>query len=330
MDQTRQHTSLTPMFIEIVHSRTEPNDIPPVLTAHETIMQLEADGQFEAVDSIVAAADEVNKIVRISRAEGEETRYLADIFTADQIIEMQRRIHNYLGTNIDSHLASSTMPKGFASYVGRLATYFMASEDLVTSQFGEFERRHSDPSANARGPYEKNSREYAVWANSLLLRQLDEFYQTDLKIELVGPTKEVENSRISWEKGIAESQFIVLDYVRDIITSNNSASTGSEVETMTVQDIESNILNLLTSRKQILTELMSINPLLAQQTDQTIESLLYFTQEVFHRGKIGTPRFKKEPANARRAIYRIEQLLTQANALAGTKENQAEIPIIDI
>lgn len=99
---------------------------------------------------------------------------------------------------------------------------------------------------------------------------------------------------------------------------------------MTIDDIEQNITNLLINRKRLVTEIGSINPMLAEQVDQGIDTIGQFTTEVFHRGRMGAQRFRKEPDAARRAIRRVETLLIHAASLAEARDDQAEIPVLEL
>lgn len=317
--------------IELLHTRSEVSEVPPDQPANITIHNLQISGnEDKQIDEIIKAADEVNSLVSITRNTGERDEGILDIFTTQQINTMHQRITDYLGMSLDEHLKSLKAPIGYPYYVGRLATYFLAGNDDVTAQFGQFESRHTNPAHNAIGPRESNSREYANWGTNEILRQFKEFYQTDLMITLHGPMKPVEGSRISWERGIAECQFLVLDYVRDQITLT-PRSTGdlSEITTMSVEDIEQNLINLKINRDRIVTEVMTLNPVLADQLDNSIDHLSSFMVEVFHRGKMGEPKYRKYPENARRAIGKVELLLVQAAILYGSTENQEEIPILD-
>lgn len=325
-----QSNKLDVFGIEILHHRSDAVEVPPDCTASETLGNLEKHEQHEAYMDLADAAHEVSKVVVITRGTGEDKKELVDIFTAEQIIEMRDRIHGYLGKDIDSHLAEVAMPANYPYYIGRLATHFTASNSGLITSFGSFVDRHTDPLAKATGPKERNSRELANWANESLLKQFESFYQSELNIELVGPTKKVEGSRISWEKGIAESQFLVLDYVRDLLTTeNNTRAVKSEVRSMTISDIKINIVNLLVNKNRLVAELTTVNPIIAEQVASSIDGLRPFTTEVFHRGRLGKPRYEKEPDNARRALIRIETLLMNAASLAESRADQAEIPILD-
>lgn len=322
---------LTTFGIEIAHSRSEATEIPPDQSARETIADLDAVGDIEGLAAIAESVAEINKIVLIGRETEDRVLGLLDLFTATQLKEMRDRIHNYLGKDIDSHLKDISAPTGYPFYIGRLAMHFASPNDDVTSQFGGFERRHTDPSAHATGPREYNSREYANWANEELLRQFVSFYQAEFKVVLIGPTKVVEGSRVSWERGIAECQFLVLDYIRDLLAAGHSSGRATvETDSMTIDDIEQNITNLLINRKRLVTEIGSINPMLAEQVDQGIDTIGQFTTEVFHRGRMGAQRFRKEPDAARRAIRRVETLLIHAASLAEARDDQAEIPVLEL
>ncbi len=317
--------------VEIRHSYTAATEMPPEVSAAELLQQFEQEGDNEAARALDYAAYEVGQLVTITREVDGEADGLLDIFTGAQVIEMQKRIRDYLGKSLDEHLDDIKAAPGFSYYVGRLATHFFSSDDDVTTRFGDFVTNHIDPEPGARGPLEKNSREYANWANQALITQFNEFYQADFQIELAGPTKTVEGSRVSWERGIAESQFLILDYVRDLLAMGNSSRVTSEgVPTMTIDDLEANLRNLLLEKDRIVAEAKTINPILASQIEGSIEGLQSYTMGVFHRGRMDVPRFRKHPANARLAIVKVEALLFEAAAMAATREDQADIPILDL
>lgn len=322
---------LTTFGLEIVHSSTEINEVPSTTSARESLAEAKFNGDIERLDAIVFAVDEVSRVLRISRqSESDDIETLEDIFTAEQIEAMSNRMHEYLGMSIDEHLAKLEQPPGYPEYIGKLAMYFYTSEDIVTSSFGAFERRHTDPTLKASGPLERNSRQYATYANEMILKQFDSFYQAGFVVELVGPTKKVEGSRVSWERGIAECQFLALDYIRDLLAGGSSSKQDIARPSMTVEDIEENISNLILNHKRIVGEVMLLNHILAEQIDANISDIRDFTREVVHRGRFGTPRFRREPDAARRAIQRVEMLLVHAAALNETRADQEEIPILDL
>ncbi len=317
--------------IEILHSHAAVSEMPPEVSAAELMRDPIHETNSELVEELLDAAQEISGLVVISREDGKETHGLLDIFTAEQVLEMQKRVREYLGRSLEEHLADISSAPGYSYYIGRLATHFISSDDDVTTSFGSFVSNHIDPAPGARGPLERNSREYANWANHGLLKQFSDFYQTNLKFQLVGPTKPVEGTRVSWERGIAESQFLVLDYVRDLLSAGNSTrATGEGEHTMSLEDIEANLRILLQEKDRLVAESTIINPLLAEQLGSSIDSLRSYTIGVFHRGRMDVPRFKKEPANARAAVARVELLLVEAAAMSTTRDDQVEIPILDI
>ncbi len=95
-------------------------------------------------------------------------------------------------------------------------------------------------------------------------------------------------------------------------------------------DIETNILRLVTGRKELVARAANINPLLAQQLFDAIQVVSEFTIDTFHRGRMGVPKFKKEPQKARVAISRVEDLLAVATSLSETYAEQEEIPVLDL
>lgn len=324
-------TDPTQLFgIEIARSQIEANEVPPEQSARETLAQHILAEDVEAISELTKAVNEVSKVVTVTQETEDGTLELTDIFTAGQIQDMSQRIHDYLGTDLETHLSELRAAPGYPFYVSRLAMYFSASNDDVTQAFGAFEDKHTYPaSPRATGPRENNSREYANFANDELLRQFATFYQAQFDIRLVGPTKVVEGSRVSWQRGIAECQFLVLDYMRDQLISGPRVATQNR-EAMTQEDIESNLLTLIRNKRQIVAEASSVHQLLAKQLSFRLDELGGLTVNVMHRGRSGVPRFKREPARARAAINEIESLMLQAVAMAETRIDQEDIPVLDI
>lgn len=329
MNESSPFTHLSTFGIDIIHSRSEASEMPPSMSAREAMMQAKFNGDLQEFETIENAASEVGKVVQVSRSNSDDDETLIDIFTADQVKAMGDRIHEYLGMTIDEHLAQPKQPRGYPAYVGRLALHFWSSEDLVTSNFGSFERQHTDPSVKATGPLERNSRQYAVLASETILKQFDSFYQAELEVKLLGPTKEVEGSQVS-ERGIAECQFLVLDYIRDELARGSRSNPNKQSPSMTIDDMSINITNLMVQRDRLVGEISALNPLLAEQVDHAIRAISEFTVEVIHRGRFGAPRFRREPDNARRAIERVEMLLVHAAAMSEARSDQEDIPILDI
>lgn len=323
--------SLPTYGIEILHSRSEVNDIPPEITAHEYIEQLEQHGDTDVAQDVLSAATEISQVVQISRKTADGTLGPLDIFTARQLTDMRDRIKEYLGSDIETHLRNVRQPQGYPLFIGRLATHLVARDYEVTSSLHGFLTRHEEPVANAKGPREENSRASAEAANRLMLKQFETFYQSELTIELTGPVKEAPGKYYVWERGIAECQFLVLDYVRDLLAAgrtNNQAATHTEL--MTMSDLEHNIRNLILSRRDLIEGVEGINPLLAEQLEQALNVIKDFAVEVVHRGRMGVPRFHREPDPARRAVSRVEMLLVHAASLNQNRADQADIPVLDL
>ena len=328
------HRGIQEVFdVELSYTRSEVRENPPETPASEYMSTLETMDEIEKIAEIESAAEEISVLMSFSQVtSGGKYLGILDIFSATQILEMQGRLHDYLGMSVDEHLDHPEAPKGYPNYIGRLATYFIYSDDEITTQFGSFVDRHIDPVLpNATGPHERNSRQYAVWANNELLRQLKEFYQYDIDIEPRGPIKDVQGTLGCWERGVAECHFILLDYIRDqvAITARSPVQPGEQL-TMGLSDIEQNLVNLTLNRKRIVREVQQLNPVLARQIDNTLDSLPEHMVDVFHRGRMGVPRFHKYPDNARRALERVEALLDSAVILSRNAEHQEEVPILDL
>lgn len=320
--------TVSPFGVDIIHSQIEANQIPPECSAREHMGELMQAGDNEAIQDLYAAVETVAQVVDIRQETEDGMLELVDIFTAEQIQNMSERIKDYLGSDVKTYLENITAPPGYPYYVGRLATYFMRADDEVTTSFGAFETRHTDPKPNGVGPYETNSRFYANFANEELLSQLKSYYQAKFDVTLVGPQKRIDGGLMSWERGIAECQFLVLDYIRDQLVAGPRVSASSH-ETMTLEDIEKNLFNLLVNQHQVVAEVNTINPLLAHELNQALNGLKDFTLEVMHRGRLGLIRYQKEPAKARAAILRAEGFMLQAAGMAEVRADQEDIPILD-
>lgn len=317
--------------INLQYSRAEVNEVPPQIPASEQLAQWEQEGDAEKVRQVDLAAGDVDSLVHVTRQTPDGNQGLTDIFTADQLLEMQARIEGYLGVPLDVHFETLGAPTGYPEYIGRLATYFSYADDDVTSAFGVFVDRHIvRQSPSSTGPREPNSRNYAIFANQIILDQLAEYYQADLEISLNGPQKSIAGSVISWERGVAECQFLILDYIRSqVVQTPQQTQARGESVTMSVEDIHQNLSELLVNRQRLIDQVTPINPVLAGQLELVLATLPEHTQAIFHRGRMGVPRFHKHPEAARAAIQRIETLLDQAVLLTTSAPDQAEIPILE-
>lgn len=321
----------TPFGIEIACGRFDEQQYT-TNSARETIAHLEQAGEYDQLTDVYEAISQVEQVVNISRENEDDEESLIDIFSADQIIAMHSRMQNYLGSDLDSYLKDPQNPPGYVFFVERLSTQIASRDADDPSLFSSFVTRHLDnPFKNAIGPTEQTSRRYASQATENILNQFKNYYRTDLVINVTGPTKRTDNGSMAWERGVAECQFLVLDYVRDQLAMNNQdIRSGRHEDAMTFVEIEDNIVTLMRERKRIHKEVVNINPMLAEYIDANIESLAEFTEEVMHRGRMGTPRFMREPRRATHAILNIERLLYQAADQDRGRDDQAEIPILDI
>ena len=319
------------LSIRLAHSQAEVTREPVQQTAQETITELTAAGNMEAVADIAGAYNEISKVVDITRTTKAGVEDILEIFTSAQLIDMKDLIQAYLGKDIESHLADVIAPKGFPLYVGRLATHFTASDNTVSSAFGAFEARHTNPVDKAIGPREDISRNRAVEANNTILRQFDEYYDIGLNVTLRGPKKHADGGSSVWERGIAESQFLVIDYIRDqLITGKAAREPVCLPGAMTIEDIETNIYTILNNKRVLLHDVTEISPMLAEQLEQAIGSVTSFSVESYHRGRMSETRFRHSPDAARRAIVKVEDLLIRAAKLSELQPDQEEIPILDL
>ncbi len=325
------YPSLVETFgIEIKQSTADLPNIREGLSARDAIEHLEQAEDTEAIYAITHAVDEINKVVQITRNNRDRTEELIDLFTPEQLVDMGERIHEYLGSNIDEYTAEGGKPARYEFYVDRLGMYFGGNDTSVTTNFSEFEKRHTEPVTNAKGPYEHNSRRYANYANEMIVRNLTDFYQTGYNIRLLGSTKSADGMLV-WARGIAECQFLVLDYVAVQVAKGFEQTIrlpNSEI-TMTLEDIGANITTLLTKRSLIHARARQINPIIAEQINTSISALAEFTQEVIYRGRWGSRQYEREPIKAKRQILNIASLLMQAVSLEYV-QGQEEIPVLDL
>ncbi len=322
------HTSY--FGIDIMRSTPEVANLPPVESAAQTLARAVREGDGNQIVAIETAERHLGKILTVTEDRDGIDMHLTDLFTADQLHEMIRRVTTYLGKSLDAHIEEPGRPTGFDFYVKRLGFHFGSGDDDVTSSFGAFELHHESPTKTAIGPHEGNSRSYALLAIDRMQQQFSDYYQTGLTFKLGGPTKIVNGSRVP-ERGIAESQFLIMDYTRDLLAQENATRARSHNgEVMTLQDIETNIRILLTQRNSIRTELLQINPIIADQLDVVIVELNKQTIGVMHRGRPGVPKFRRDPNPARRLLTTAETLLMHAEAMSETRSGEEEIPIIEI
>jgi hypothetical protein len=319
--------------VEIQHS-IDTDETSSILTegasARETLQLLEAEEKYDAIADLEHAVHEVSSTVIITRSGKNGVEELTDLFSAPQILEMAKRINDYLGTNIDDHIKNGSRPPGYQFLIDRLSMYYLASDRSVTEGFGRFEQRHSDPLPNAYGPRQQNSRQYAAQANAVITRNLREFYQSDFDVQLIGPTKIV-NANAVWERGIAECQFLVLDYVSSQVAlgfDHKVRLPKSEIA-MTIDEIAANITALVAQRRIINDKTRDLNPFLAEQINRSIDELNELTLEVIYRGRWGSRMYEREPQKAQRKILNTASLLLHAVGLEHVS-SQEDIPVLDL
>lgn len=318
----------SPLGVEIIHSRPEALDIPREVSLHDW---LQKPGQLdpELVAKVRDAYTDVTTVVNVRSGSGDEHHELLDLVTPHQVLAMQARIEAYLGQRLGDHLDQPARPVGYEFYISRLASYFRYTDDDITSSFGQFIDRHEDNvSPFATGPHESNSRVYATEANERIVRQLSEYYGVDWEVTLKGPTKPEPGKVSVWERGVAECQFLVLDYLRDQISKGDTSATPETLE-MSVRDIETNILSILANKHLILPDVHAINPILAESLENRIQALTELTIETFSRGRGGVPRFKQQPRLARATLLATESLLQEAEHQRDLRYDEAEIPVLE-
>lgn len=316
--------------VNILRSTPEIADLPPEESAAQSLATARRHGDGELILAIEDAERQISSIVHIEEVRQGVVLGLTDLFTANQLKEMNRRMTLYLGKSAESHLIKPSRPKGFDLYVKRLGFHFASTNDDVTRSFGAFELHHENPSESAIGPHEVNSRTYALFAIEQMEYQFKNYYQSGITFSPTGPSKLVDNVRVP-ERGVAECQFLVMDYVRDLLAHENATkarTNGGEV--MTLGDIEANIMTLLTQRTALCTEVSRLNPLMGSQIDELIGELNSLTVPVMHRGRPGIPKFRREPNTARSLINRIEAVLIHAESMSVPAQDEEEIPIIEL
>lgn len=315
----------------IVHSQNELSSRPPEKNAYETFVELEVENDVKRCETILQNAFDVSCFIEVAADDGMTgVEALMTQFTPSQLELINSRLQEYLQMDVSTFLQNPVSPRGYPTYISRLVSYFSGSDTLVTSQFSSFYDRHIDPSPGATGPLEINSRAYATEALHILERQLSEHYQIRFRYTRTGPYTE-NTGMIDWAPGVAECQFLVLDAMRDFLTSGvTSVIAEEEPALMTVPDIGNNIHELLTNRKTIIEQVGAVNPDIAQRVSFALDGLREHVQETFHRGRPGVLRYTIHPDNARRAILRVEALLVEAQRQSDSEVNQEDIPVLDL
>ncbi len=318
--------------VVICHAVNEVSQTPPDTSAAETAKCLEQSGDELGVIQILSNASDIGNFISLELLGGETgIDALLTEFTAPQLQKITSRLHEYLIGDISAFVENPHSPEGYPVFIERLGTYFSSGDADVTSQFSSFYDRHVDPSKNATGPLEINSRGYAVNAIYLIERQLREHYQISFEFERVGPTVDRPGTIHEWAPGVAECQFLILDCIRDFLSTDTISRTAPpEDYSMTVDDIGNNIQQLLANGKLIVDQVFAVNPDLASRVAFAINGLKEHTLEVFHRGKPGVLQYVRSPENARRAILRVEEILLEAKRQSDMEVDQEEIPVLDI
>lgn len=318
--------------VQINHAVNEVSQTPPDTCAAVTIQSLEQSGDMVSAIQVLSNASDIAHFISLELSGGETgLEALLSEFTAPQLQTMTSRLQAYLNSDIPSFVDNPQPPQGYPVFIERLGAYFSGGDSDVTSQFSSFYDRHADPRQNATGPLESNSRGYAVNAMHLIERQLREHYQISFEIKRTGPTVDRPGTMHEWAPGVAECQFLVLDCIRDFLSTDTISKTAPpEDYSMTVDDIGNNLQQLLANSKQIIEQVFGVNPDIAARVAFAIDGLKEHTLEVFHRGKPGTPRYMRSPENARRAILRVEELLIEAQRQSELEANQEEIPVLDL
>ncbi len=319
------------MFDEFIQRTAQSeHDDSGFLTARQHLDHLE--GDVVLLERARKSVDAITAFVEVTQPDSEQPTSLIDLFTLDQILEMEELLRTYLDTDVDAFLAKPGIPRGYSVYVERLSYHFSLSDDVIASNFGAFERRHTDPQEHARGPTEDISRNYAAEANERMLRQFKTYYQLGTDFVLQGPVKRDGAGGVTWERGVAECQFLILDFMRDAFAGNidRKAAIPPRTNTMTREDIGINIANLLTHKVAILERVNRTNPLLGAQVGMAIDNLSSHTRPVIYHGRRGAPHYLREPGKAESDINIVAKLLKIAEDLERMEDGQADIPVLDI
>lgn len=313
--------------ITLAHSRvgTETADS---LTAAEQLTEHGENWEVVRRYELRTAINTVSALVDVT-AQSDEGGLLGleDLFTAEQLLDMQSRIQTYLGKPYEQHVQDPKAPAGYDFFVERLSSYFHGDDDSVTGNFRDFLRLHTDGESGT-GPLEINSRRYAQEALERAQLQLVNHFQAPYNFDFTGPRKQQQGSMV-WERGVAECQFLIVDAIRDY-TIHGSRVASEDLREMTLEDVETNIRAIIESRGTILKGVAELNPVLTEQVESAINAIGEMTVEVFSRGRPDVARFKREPKTARRHIYQLERLLMQAAILReAASERQEDIPVLE-
>lgn len=291
-------------------------------TGNNTITPYEAPNPQDI--ELLTALHDIDALVGFS-LDGEDIG-LDAIVGREEVIKVWGQILEYLGhpESMIRALEVDKRSEDFSYYIGRLATYFSASDDSITSDFGSFEKRHTDSQPHATGPLERNSRGYAVLSNQLIQQQLQQFYNANLSITLRGPKKREENKMV-WKRGVSECQFLILDKVRDAYIKSGMENGADPLNTLSLEQIGDDIAMLSALRREITNEVRRTHPLLAEYVDDQIAQLNAMTGYGFSRGRrADTPIFYREAPKARRELRRLVDLLTLTNAATDVTQVDVE------
>ena len=123
------HTSY--FGIDIMRSTPEVANLPPVESAAQTLARAVREGDGNQIVAIETAERHLGKILTVTEDRDGIDMHLTDLFTADQLHEMIRRVTTYLGKSLDAHIEEPGRPTGFDFYVKRLGFHFGSGDDDV-------------------------------------------------------------------------------------------------------------------------------------------------------------------------------------------------------
>lgn len=249
----------------------------------------------------------VDSLVTIVDANGDD--FIRSQLTLPQVDEMAMTIKSYLGTTPQIQTLEPRNPKGYEIFVRKLSAYIRDDDDIGTTSFAAFYDRHAYAKANGIGPREESSREYAQEAMRIVIREIQQHHGLDWNITLHGKAKRTDSGLEVFERGITESQFLVLDYVRDAISMEKSIEVPVSEKMISTAVLGDTIQKVAASASDIQTIAAGTDPLISERVEHALEEIRLLTRPTFYRGELDVPAFHKNPKAAARAISRLEALL---------------------
>ena len=299
------------------------------VTTTQHIQGLLEIGDAEAAEIAQKKLHDLTEIVDISVINGPETLGLGDLLSWIDIEKVHKAIGTYLGRDFDGDLDRDVIPYGYQELVAKFAGYFMLSDADTTTSFGKFEKRHIDPKPTAHGPLERSSREYALRATEMIIWQLEHDYGLQFEIRFGGPKKTLQGGRVVPKRGVAECEFIILDYVRNVLISGEQAAGESRLRS-SVDDVGHDINALLVGRDVLVWTVRSINPILANQLDEALDKLKIYMKPGVSRGRFVPHAYVSQTKAARESLHNVISIIKIASEYDQTHRHERPVDELDL